>query len=164
MRKAGTASSDCHTRGWAALTRGTCGKTETTKHSRLLLECITVWRGLQTQQSAREASKFTTCPHPETELTSKIINSYIPRNKTEGYWNTTLFERLMETFQSRPCFLIGKRVISFPSYRFHPLRNRRGHHLGWRASGVRLSPSYLPYKLCSACSVSTPPPCPLPQL
>lgn len=62
-----------------------CGKTENTTHSRLLLECITVWKGLQTQQSARGASKFTTWPHPETELTRKIINSYIPRNKTEWY-------------------------------------------------------------------------------
>lgn len=48
---------------------------------------------------------FTTCSYPETELTSKIINSYIPRNKTEWYWNKRLFERLMEIFQSRPCFL-----------------------------------------------------------
>lgn len=146
VRKAGTASSDCRTRGWAcsALTRCTCSKIENMKHFCLLRECTAVWKGLQTQQSARGAPTFTTCSYPETELTSKIINSYIPRNRTEWYWNKRLFERLMEIFQSRPCFLTGKRVTSFPPYRFHPLRNRRGHHLDWRASGVRLSSSSPP--------------------
>lgn len=132
------------------------GKTENTKHSCLLQECTAVWKGLQTQQSAREASTFTTCSYPETELTSKVINSYIPRNKAEWYWSKRLFERLMEIFQSRPCFLAGKRVTSFPSYRSHPLRNRRVHHLDWRASSVRLSSTHLPYKLCRACSVGIP--------
>lgn len=157
-RKAGTASSDCHTRGWAcsARTRCTWGKTENTKHPCLLQECTAAWKGLQTQQSARGASTFTTCSYPETELTSKIINSYIPRNKTEWYWSKRLFERLMEIFQSRPCSLAGKRVTSFPSYRSHPLRNWRVHHLDWRASSVRLSSTHLPYKLCRACSVGIP--------
>lgn len=132
--------------GWAcsALTCCTCGKIENMKHSCLLRECTAVWKGLQTQQPARGAPTFTTCSYPETELTSKIINSYIPRNRTEWYWNKRLFERLMEIFQSRPCFLTGKRVTSFPPYRFHLLRNRRGHHLDWRASGVRLSSSSPP--------------------